>query len=95
MGGKSGVYHGIDYYLDHIKEEHRGSRNMGDVVLYKTGCIIDRVAEDTEEFDINLWPTDDGAGAKDRKQWDEVGQQARAERAEPYQLTMNGERRCV
>ncbi|SMQ55082.1 unnamed protein product [Zymoseptoria tritici ST99CH_1A5] len=61
MGGKSGVYHGMEYYLDHIVDEHRG-RALGDVVLYKTSCINDRVAENEEAFDINLFPLDGGDG---------------------------------
>ncbi|GIZ38326.1 hypothetical protein CKM354_000174600 [Cercospora kikuchii] len=59
LQGGGGVYHGIDYYLDHVNEAHRGTR-MNEVVLYKTGCIIDRVAEDTEDFDVNLWPASAG-----------------------------------
>lgn len=55
LGGQSGVYHGMDYYLEHILNEHRG-RALGDVVLYKTGCINDRIADDKDEFDINLYP---------------------------------------
>ncbi|KAF2207402.1 hypothetical protein CERZMDRAFT_102494 [Cercospora zeae-maydis SCOH1-5] len=62
--GGGGVYHGIDYYLDHVNETHRGTR-MNDVVLYKTGCIVDRIAEDTEAFDINLWPASAGAATAD------------------------------
>ncbi|KAI5361351.1 hypothetical protein Slin14017_G080840 [Septoria linicola] len=62
--GGGGVYHGIDYYLDHIIENHRGQR-MNDVVLYKTGCIIDRIAEDSDDFDINLWPGSNVSAAAD------------------------------
>ncbi|EME39858.1 hypothetical protein DOTSEDRAFT_91218 [Dothistroma septosporum NZE10] len=55
IGAQSGVYHGMDYYLEHIVNEHRG-RPLGDVVLYKTGCINDRIADDKDEFDVNLFP---------------------------------------
>ncbi|KXT15535.1 hypothetical protein AC579_3404 [Pseudocercospora musae] len=81
LTGKSGVYHGIDYYLDHIASEHRGSRNLGEIILYKTGCIADHKAEDSEEFDINLWPLEE-AQHKPRQQsewlnddllWQEAG----------------------
>lgn len=53
--GGGGVYHGVDLYLDHINYAHRGQK-LNDVVLYKTGCVMDRVADDGEDFDINLWP---------------------------------------
>ena len=49
------MYHGVDLYLDHINDQHRGQR-LNDVVLFKTGCVNDRIAEDGEEFDINLFP---------------------------------------
>lgn len=74
LGGKSGVYHGVDDYLQHINSEHRGARNIGEIVQYKTGCVLDRVADDTEEFDINLFPlnasTSGGASDKDRQKSD-------------------------
>jgi hypothetical protein len=67
LRGKSGVYHGIDYYLEHVANEHRGQRaGMGDVVLYKTGCVMDRVADDGEDFDINLWPWGVYSGSLER-----------------------------
>jgi len=56
LGRQSGVYHGMDYYLDHIASEHRG-KPLNEVILYKTGCINDRVANEDDDFDINLWPT--------------------------------------
>ena len=55
QSGGGGVYHGVDLYLDHINDQHRGQR-LNDVVLFKTGCVNDRVVEDGEEFDINLFP---------------------------------------
>jgi hypothetical protein len=64
LGGKSGVYHGMEYYLDHIVNEHRG-RALGDVVLYKTSCINDRIAENDEDFDICLYPMS-ATGGRDR-----------------------------
>ncbi|KYG44502.1 hypothetical protein M433DRAFT_301226 [Acidomyces richmondensis BFW] len=55
LGEMSPVYHGTDVLLSHIAEVHRG-QGMGDVILYKTKCIADHVADDEEEFDINLFP---------------------------------------
>ena len=48
------VFHGTDVYLDHVAS-HRG-QPLGEVVLYKTKCVADRVAENDEEFDVNLYP---------------------------------------
>lgn len=54
--GKSTVYHGADFYLDHVADEHRG-KMLGDVVLYKTVCVNDRVCgDDDTDWDINLYP---------------------------------------
>ncbi|CAK3989038.1 Hypothetical predicted protein [Lecanosticta acicola] len=53
--GKSGVYLGMDFYLDHISSTHRPER-LSEVILYKTGCINDRIAGDEEDFDICLYP---------------------------------------
>lgn len=54
--GKSAVFHGADLYLEHIASEHRGTV-LGDVILYKTGCVNDRVcSEDDLHWDINLYP---------------------------------------
>lgn len=49
------VIEGTDAYLRHISQQHRG-RAFGDVTLYRTGCINDRIAEDSEEFDVNFFP---------------------------------------
>jgi hypothetical protein len=54
LGEKGAVYAGTDTYLDHV-QSHRGQA-LNEVILYKTQCIADRVAEDHEEFDINLFP---------------------------------------
>lgn len=54
LGEKSPVFAGTDTYLAHV-QEHRGHM-MNEVILYKTKCIADRIAEDEEEYDINLWP---------------------------------------
>lgn len=54
--GKSGVYHGAELYLDHVANEHRGTI-LGDVVLYKTVCVNNRVCGDEDlDWDINLYP---------------------------------------
>ncbi|KAK4540869.1 hypothetical protein LTR36_008811 [Oleoguttula mirabilis] len=65
QGEKSPVYFGTDTYLEHV-QIHR-SQPLGEVMLYKTKCIADHVAEDDEEFDINLFPLssrDVGAGRR-------------------------------
>ena len=46
---------GVDLYLEHISQQHRGML-LSEVVLYKTRCVNDRVCDDSEEFDINLFP---------------------------------------
>ena len=55
LGHEAPVIHGTELYLDHCCQEHRG-RVLGNVVLYKSGCVNDRVCDDSEEFDINLFP---------------------------------------
>lgn len=52
-GEKSPVFHGTDFYLEHV-QKHRGY--IGEVVLYKARCVNDRVCDDSEDFDINLFP---------------------------------------
>lgn len=55
--GTSGVFQGAELYLGHVADQHRGT-TLGDVVLYKTGCVNDRVcAEDELEWDINIYPS--------------------------------------
>lgn len=54
LGEKSPVYFGTDTYLEHV-QHHRG-QPLGEVLLYKTKCIADHIAEEQEEFDINLFP---------------------------------------
>lgn len=49
------VYFGMDAYLDHISCEHRG-KDMDPVLLYKTRCLNNRIADDQDNFDINIWP---------------------------------------
>lgn len=39
---------------------------MGEVLLYKAQCVNDRVCEDSEEFDVNLFPPSAGADYQDR-----------------------------
>lgn len=54
--GRTAVYHGPDLYLEHVASEHRGTV-LGDVVLYKTGCVNDQVCSDEDlDWDINLYP---------------------------------------
>ncbi|KAM3420771.1 hypothetical protein BST61_g4017 [Cercospora zeina] len=52
---EAAVYAGMDAYLDHIQGAHRG-QEMHAVVQYKTRCVSNRIADDQEQFDINLWP---------------------------------------
>ncbi|KAI7589309.1 hypothetical protein KC343_g18663, partial [Hortaea werneckii] len=52
---KRETYTGTDAYLEHVSQAHRGE-TLGAILMYKTRCITERVAEDTEEFDVNLWP---------------------------------------
>jgi len=53
------VFHGTDLYMDHVST-HRGL--AGEVVLYKAGCISGRICDDSEKFDINLFPPDTADG---------------------------------
>ncbi|KAI5359786.1 hypothetical protein Slin14017_G093470 [Septoria linicola] len=53
---EAAVYCGMEAYLDHVSSVHRG-RNMDSVLLYKTRCLNDHIANDREAFDINLWPS--------------------------------------
>lgn len=55
LGITTPVMHGMELYLDHIAQEHRG-HTISEVVLYKCGAINDREAEDGEEFDMNMFP---------------------------------------
>jgi hypothetical protein len=55
LGNEAPVMHGTDLYLEHIAQEHRG-RLMSDVVLHKTECVNDRICDDSESFDVNLFP---------------------------------------
>nr|POE93290.1 hypothetical protein CFP56_19302 [Quercus suber] len=58
QGHKSPVLHGTDLYLEHIHKEHCGQL-LGEVVLHMTKCVTGRIADDDEDFDINLGPLDD------------------------------------
>lgn len=63
----STVYTRMELYLDHISKEHR-SKPLGDVIEYKTRCVSNRVADDKELFDINLWPQTDHE-ARESSRW--------------------------
>nr|POE64884.1 hypothetical protein CFP56_69576 [Quercus suber] len=65
QGQKSPVLHGTDFYLEHVRNEHCGQL-LGEVVLHRANCITGRIADDAEDFDINLWPlvNDDLADGK-------------------------------
>lgn len=62
-GEPAQAFQGTDCYLEHVAQ-HRG--RMGEVLLYKAQCVNDRVCEDGEEFDINLFPPAAGADYQDR-----------------------------
>lgn len=61
--GKGAVYHSTRMYMEHVAT-HRGE--MSEVLKYKTGCLNDRICNDEEEFDINLFPLD-GQENRDRQ----------------------------
>jgi len=48
-------FHGPQKLMDHIHWLHSG-QDLDDVVLYKAGCVNDRICADDEEFDINIYP---------------------------------------
>jgi hypothetical protein len=60
--GERQLYYGREKYLEHIAQQHRG-QVIGDIVLYKLGCVNDRICDDDEDFDINLYPP----GAKEEE----------------------------
>lgn len=56
---KRQTFVGDNAYLRHVSDEHH-DQTLGEVVLYKSGCIAHREADDSEEFDINFWPVNAG-----------------------------------
>lgn len=56
LGRTAELHGGTRSYLDHIASEHKG-RDLGQVVEYKTKCINNQIANDQENYDINLWPS--------------------------------------
>jgi hypothetical protein len=57
LGQQPPVFHGTDFYIEHISQEHRGQA-LSDVILFRTHCVNDRICDDSEDFDINLMPLD-------------------------------------
>lgn len=55
LGYQQPAIHGAESYKNHIHVYHHGAV-LSEVVLYKAGCINDRICEDHEDFDINLYP---------------------------------------
>ena len=53
-------------YLDHIVSEHRGA-TLNKVVLHRTNCVNSRICNDTEQFDINLFPVADSERSSPRE----------------------------
>lgn len=54
-GYSPGVFQGAKNLMSHVHWQHYG-QVLDDVVLYKAGCVNGRIAEDDEEFDINIYP---------------------------------------
>ncbi|KAK5165899.1 uncharacterized protein LTR77_008823 [Saxophila tyrrhenica] len=50
------VWKGVDIFMDHVSS-HRGM-SISFEVAQKLGVIADHVAEDKDEFDLNLYPRD-------------------------------------
>jgi hypothetical protein len=55
LGLNAPTMQGTDLYFDHIAQEHRGSA-LNPVVLFRAGCVDDRICTDKDEFDVNLYP---------------------------------------
>ncbi|KAK0918556.1 hypothetical protein LTR57_011692 [Friedmanniomyces endolithicus] len=49
------IIQGTEAYIDHVAQKHRAS-NFSQVMLYRTGCVNDRICAAEESFDINLYP---------------------------------------
>ncbi|TKA35632.1 hypothetical protein B0A54_12600 [Friedmanniomyces endolithicus] len=49
------IIQGTEAYIDHVAQKHRAS-TFSQVMLYRTGCVNDRICAAEESFDINLYP---------------------------------------
>lgn len=49
------IWKGVDIYVDHVSS-HRG-KDIPQEVLTKLNIVNDRITDDKEDFDINLYPT--------------------------------------
>lgn len=49
------IWKGVDIYMDHVSS-HRG-KDIPQEVLTKLNIVNDRITEDKEDFDLNLYPT--------------------------------------
>jgi hypothetical protein len=57
------VWKGVDIYVDHVSS-HRGKEIPAEV-LQKLNIVNDRITEDKDDFDINLYPTVFGRAGAD------------------------------
>ncbi|KAK0281761.1 hypothetical protein LTR35_007442 [Friedmanniomyces endolithicus] len=55
LGVHAPIIQGTEAYIDHVAQKHRPS-SFSQVILYRTGCVNDRVCAAGESFDINLYP---------------------------------------
>ncbi|KAF2716607.1 hypothetical protein K431DRAFT_234988, partial [Polychaeton citri CBS 116435] len=53
--GYSSTFNGTDSLLDHVSSTHKDEA-FTTTLLSKTGAVVDRVCEDTDDFDINIFP---------------------------------------
>ncbi|KAK4999527.1 hypothetical protein LTR66_001452 [Elasticomyces elasticus] len=63
QGVETPVLFGTDTLLAHV-QSHR-SQQLGEVILFQTKCIANRLATDQEDFDINLLPLENNLHRKD------------------------------
>lgn len=59
MGKGTPIFGGVESLMNHL-QQHREVQPTGEV-LYRMNCILGRVAEVGEDFDINLPPPGEGA----------------------------------
>lgn len=58
VGKGTPMFGGVQSFMNHL-QQHRDSPPSGEV-LYKMNCIVGRVADVREDFDINLPPPGEG-----------------------------------
>ncbi|KAK4897640.1 hypothetical protein LTR27_004786 [Elasticomyces elasticus] len=55
LGMHTPIIQGAESYIDHVARKHRASE-LSQVILYRAGCVNDRICTAEEDFDINLYP---------------------------------------